>query len=169
MMKLACLPLLSVGILTAAVATEKRLVSYSPPACVATPRHDLLPKVIAPAAGAGPIWLVNGGLSVWPGAGMPVKTVWILDRRVAGALRVTGRLRQGNQSLTFRDGMTGPITSSFVIEAPLAHSMTPGGASAEVMRKFAFVGSYMFYPSPGCWEVDAQLGDERQRFVVKLD
>jgi hypothetical protein len=81
---------------------------------------------------------------------------------------VTGRQLQGNQTPTFSEGMTGPITSSLVIETPLAHSMTPGGASEDVMGKFVFVASYVFYPSPGCWELAAQLGDRHVKVVVAV-
>jgi hypothetical protein len=161
---------LVLAISTVALAPAEGLLRPSAQAtCTASPRRDLLPEVIAPHAGESPVWFVDGGGGVWQGPGMPIKSVWILDRRVAGALRVNGRNLQTNESLTFREGMEGAITSSLVIEAPLAHSMIPGGASAEVMRKFAFVSSYVFYPSPGCWELTAQLGNEQQKFVAKLD
>ena len=38
----------------------------------------------------------------------------------------------------------------------------------EVMRKLAFVASYVFYPSPGCWELEAQLGGRRVKLVVDV-
>ena len=127
--------LLLLGVSAPLVSPAEGLLAHSDqPACVASPRLDLLPEVIAPAAGQSPMWLVDGGGGVWQGPGMPIKSVWILDRRASGPLRVTGRQLPGSQSLTFREGMDGPITSSLVIETPLAHSMTPGGASAEVMR-----------------------------------
>lgn len=136
--------------------------------CAATPRRDWLPKVFAPSAGESPIWFVDGGGGIWHGADFPIKSVWILERSVAGALRVSGRGLQSNEPLRFREGMNGPTTSSLVIETPQAHSMIPGGASAEVMRKLAFVASYVFYPSPECWELEAQLGGRRVKVVVDV-
>jgi hypothetical protein len=150
------------------VSAEAPLPLPALPACAASPRQDWLPKVIAPSAGARPIWFVDGGGGTWQGVDVPVKSAWILDRTATGPLRVTGRQIQNGQTLTFREGMNGPITSSLLIETPLAHSMTPGGASAEVMRELAFVSSYVFYPSPGCWELTAQVGNEQVKIVVDL-
>jgi len=46
--------------------------------------------------------------------------------------------------------------------------MIPGGATREIMSKYAFIGSSVFYPSPGCWELTATLGDEDVRIVRDL-
>lgn len=166
-MRSACISLFLVLSTGAPLPAEGLLQPSNKVACAATPRRDWLPKVIASSAGESPIWFVDGG-GIWHGADFPIKSVWILERSVAGALRVSGRQLQGSGSLTFREGMNGPITSSLLIETPLAHSMTPGGASTEDMRKFAFVASYVFYPGPGCWELDAQLGERRAKIVVAV-
>jgi len=167
-MRSACLSLF-LSACTLALLSADGLPQPSPQvSCAASPRQALLPEVIAPAAGESPIWFVDGGGGQWQGPNVPVKSVWILERKIAGALRVTGRQRESTQSLTFREAMNGPVIGSLVIDTPAEASMTPGGASAEVMRKFAFVASYVFYPSPGCWELDAQLGEQRRKVVVAV-
>jgi hypothetical protein len=47
-------------------------------------------------------------------------------------------------------------------------SMIPGGATAQLMKEYAFIGSVVMYPSPGCWELTATLGDEEVRIVRDL-
>jgi hypothetical protein len=150
------------------VSAEAPLPLPAQPACAASPRQDWLPKVIAPSAGARPIWFVDGGGGTWQGVNVPVKSVWILDRTVTGPLRVVGRQKQSNQAVSFRRGLEAPVTSSLLIEAPFTESMTPGGASVETMRKLAFVSSELLYPSPGCWELTAQVGNEQVKVVVDL-
>lgn len=167
-MRSACISLFLVLSTVAPLPAEGLLQPSNRVACAATPRRDWLPKVIASSAGESPIWFVDGGGGVWHGADFPIKSVWILDRATSGALRVSGRETQKNRAVTFRRVTDGPRTPSLLIEAPFAESMTPGGASVETMRKFAFVSSELFYPSPGCWELDAQLGERRVKVVVEV-
>jgi hypothetical protein len=36
------------------------------------------------------------------------------------------------------------------------------------MRDYAFIPSLVMYPSPGCWELTATIGDEEVRIVRDL-
>ncbi|MDQ3441656.1 MAG: hypothetical protein M3478_15035, partial [Planctomycetota bacterium] len=58
-------------------------------------------------AGLDPVWVVAP--DVWLGESSPVKTAWVLSRRVSGALTVSGRRLDGDGRRTFRRGLTGPI------------------------------------------------------------
>jgi hypothetical protein len=64
--------------------------------------------------------------------------------------------------------METPITDTLVVENPSARSVRPGGASAEVMKSYVFIPSYVFYPSPGCWQLNARLGDNNTRIVLEV-
>lgn len=131
-----------------------------------TTRQDRLPNVIAPMAGEDPIWFVDSSGGQWSG-GAPVKSVWVLTRRQSGALRVTGRERHTGRTVQFRRGLDGALTESLVINDPQAETMIPGGASPEVMSKFAFVSAYLHFPSPGCWEIRSEwAGAQRSVFVL---
>ena len=46
--------------------------------------------------------------------------------------------------------------------------MIPGGATAQLMKDYAFIGSMLMYPSPGCWELTATVGDDEVRIVRNL-
>lgn len=141
------------------------LISVAPP-CVATPMNDRLPGVIAPMAGDGPVWLVQGLNGRW--IGEPIKSVWVVDRKAAGDLTVTGKRLDGTERLNFKAEMAAPISGVLTKAKPIDQSMTPGGAGADVMRQYVFVGSYVIYPAPGCWALDVALGPSRQRIIVSL-
>lgn len=136
--------------------------------CVPTPRRDLLPDVIAPMAGDDPIWFIDGNGGVWEGPDAPVKSVWVVARSVSGPLIASGRQINGTDSLRFRIGMDGPLTNTVRFDDPGAASMIPGGATPELMKRRAFVAAYLFFPTPGCWEIRSQLGTVRRSIVVLL-
>lgn len=136
--------------------------------CTPTPRRDLLPNVIAPMAGEDPIWFIDTTGGVWQGFDLRVKSVWILSRRLSGPLEVTGRLRNGTNTLRFRRGIDELITDRLVITDPARESMIPGGASADVMNKYSFVSSYIHFPAAGCWEIQSRYGGATSTIVVLL-
>ena len=133
--------------------------------CVPTPKLDLLPGVIAPMAGDGPVWVIATGNGGW-GDTLPLKTVWVLARRLSGDLRVSGHRLDGAGTMRFRVGLDGPVTDSLFVKDAVAASMIPGGASAAVMQKYAFVAAYVFFPSPGCWEVNSEWGGTKRSVTV---
>lgn len=138
--------------------------------CAATPKRDLLPNVIAPMTGDAPVWFIETTGGLWQGANTPIKSVWVLSRQHTGQLRASGRLR-GTASagaLRFRRGTDGPLSESLSISNPLAESMIPGGASADVMNKFAFVSSYIYFPTRGCWQITSEWGGVRRSVVIHL-
>lgn len=136
--------------------------------CTATPRQDLLPTVIAPMAGQAPIWFIDSGNGAWAGADAPVKSVWVIQRHSSAALTVTGRQLDGSGSVSFARTIGSPRVSRLGIADPTAESMLPGGASVDVLRAFAFVSSYVFYPNAGCWEITSEIGSRRQSIVVAV-
>ena len=62
-----------------------------PYVCDPTPIEDRLPEVIAAMAGHSPVWLVKGDFGRWSGPGAWVKSGWVLSRKGAGMLQVSGR------------------------------------------------------------------------------
>ena len=132
--------------------------------CQQSPTQDLLPAVVAPMVGARPAWLVDGS-TTWRSS-EPVKTLWVLVR-TSQDVRIRGRRLDGPGALTFRRG-DDPPADILVIADPTRQSVTPGGAPAAIMRDYAFVPSYVFYPSPGCWEFTVRIGDAEVRIVRDL-
>jgi len=119
-------------------------------------------------SGSDPIWFIDTTGAVWQGSDAPVKSVWVLATPSRGGLRVSGRRIDGPGIACFRVGTTGNVTDTLVIKDPIAESMIPGGASADVMKRFAFVSAYLMYPSPGCWEVTSEWGEARRSVIVLL-
>ena len=134
--------------------------------CDESPTTDVLAKVIAPMTGRAPVWMVDGNRGHWGGADFPAKTVWVFAHPVKN-VRIDGRRLDGAGAVTIRTGNDAP-SPVLVIPDPAAWSVTPGGASAETMKQYAFVMSHVFYPSPGCYELTIRIGDRQVRIVREL-
>jgi molybdate transport system substrate-binding protein len=104
--------------------------------CDATYLEDPVPGIIGQVAGTRPVWLDDGlGFGLFSRTTLPVKTLWVLSRDVAGSFRVEGQRLDGPGTTRFQvGGMDTPITDTLVVENPSARSIRPGGASAEVMK-----------------------------------
>jgi hypothetical protein len=151
-------------VLSTIVALAAIVANHGPDGCVATPAVNVL-SVVGPMVGTDPVWIVDGHSR---DIGGPSKTLWVVARTVDGPLRVTGRRLDGAGVLSFQDGYQRPITRELVFENPAKQSVRPGGASAEVMRAYAFLPSYVIYPAAGCWEFTARLGSKEARFTIDL-
>jgi hypothetical protein len=136
--------------------------------CSTTPVEDRLPDLVAPMAGKEPIWLVDGSFGRWAGPEVLVKSVWVLSREVAGDLTVEGRRLDGAGVMRFQDDRTGSRAARLVIPEARERSVQPGGSTPEVLDRYAFVMMYLVYPSAGCWELKARLGEIERRIVVEL-
>jgi hypothetical protein len=141
-----------------------------PYVCDPTPVEDRLPEVIAAMAGHSPVWLVEGDFGRWRGPDEWVKSAWVLSRKGAGTLQVRGRRLDAPGVVTFRPNKDEPPSHVLRIPDPWGSrwSMIPGGASTQIKKDFAFIPSLLLYPSPGCWELTATLGDEEVRIVRDL-
>lgn len=155
----------------ACVAMNARPLVWQQPAqprvasCAPTATETRL-SVVGAMAGSPPVWLVDGSSGHWNKG--PVKTLWVLSRDVAGSLRIEGRRLDGPGFVAFQDGLDGTPTNVLVIPDPSRRSVRPGGASAEVMRSYAFIPMYDIYPSAGCWELTARLDATEVRIVLEL-
>ena len=135
--------------------------------CSESPRENRL-DVVAPMAGTSPVWVVDGAYGKWQGPDKPVKTAWVVARNYPGDLVVTGRRLDGPGHALFKNGAQSPVLEELKI--PNAHraGVVPGGASSNVIREYAFHPSYLIYPSPGCWELVADLGDQKIKIIIRM-
>jgi hypothetical protein len=60
------------------------------------------------------------------------------------------------------------VTNVLVITDPGRTSVIPSGASSAVMRAYSFIPTYVFYPSPGCWEFTIRIGEEEVQIVREM-
>jgi len=131
--------------------------------CDASPMNFKLASV-APAAGSGPVWMVDGSFGCWHD-GQPVKTLWIVDRRYAGSLEVRGEEVSGAGVVNFQSE---EVASSRLLIANASRTgVIPGGASAAEQAGYAFHSSSVLYPHPGCWRLTASLGGRATEIVVR--
>ena len=135
--------------------------------CEATPLEDRMPEIIASMAGKAPVWLVDGSFGMWSGPDSLMKSVWVLSRDVAGDLVVEGRRLDRPEAMRFQAAPAGSPIERVVVADARNHSVTPGGATPEIMERYAFVMMYLVYPSPGCWEINVRLGPFETRIVVE--
>jgi hypothetical protein len=148
--------------LTFVVATALAATTVAPPGCDAAPIEDRLPSVIAPMAGHDPVWIV--GQPRWSDEWD--KSVLVLARKALGPLTARARLVDGSAIAHFRhDDATVDVLS---ISDPARRSVTPGGASADIMRSYAFIMMSVQYPARGCWEFSVTLGPETVRIIRDL-
>jgi hypothetical protein len=141
----------------------------SPYVCDPTPVEDRLPELIAAMAGRSPVWLVDGDFGRWRGPDGWVKSAWVLSRTGAGSLEVRGRRLDAPGVVSFRQNMDEPPADVLRIPDPWGRrAMFPGGASTQIKKDYSFIGSLLMYPSPGCWELTATLGDDEVRIVRDL-
>ena len=98
-----------------------------------------------------------------------MKTLWVVARDVSGDLVVEGQRLDGPGRLTFatRQGSV-PSESLVIAEATTRPGVVPGGAPQEILRRYAFWPSGVYYPSLGCWELTARVGSHEVKIVQNL-
>lgn len=142
-------------------------VQLADTSCPATPKLEIV-SAIAPAAGAYPVWMVDGSYGRWPGSDAAVKTAWILARDNPGDLTVEGRKLDGNGQAQFRLPGSADLSDRLVIANADTQQMMPGGIEPDALHKYSFRSSGVVYPSAGCWELLVHYGKSESRIVVEL-
>ena len=137
--------------------------------CAVSPVENPAPGVIGPITGQYPAWLVDGSSGQWSSPEERVKTLWVFSRNASGRLRITGRRLDGDGTLRFQEGgVEGHPADALEITDPWTRSVRPGGASTDTLRAYAFVPSYVIYPSRGCWALDVELGGGKTRITLEI-
>ena len=157
-----------ISILTVALLISAgRAEQVADTSCPATPKLEIV-SVIAPAAGAYPVWVVDGSYGRWQGSDALIKTAWILARDNPGDLIVVGRKLDGDGRALFRLPGSTDLSDRLVIANADAQQMMPGGIEPDALRKYSFRSSVVVYPSAGCWELLVHYGKSESRIVVEL-
>ncbi len=135
--------------------------------CPATPKLEIV-SAIAPAAGAYPVWVVDGSYGRWRDPDAAVKTAWILARDNPGDLTVEGTRLDGDGRALFRSPGSEDLSDRLVIANADTVWIMPGGMEPDELRKYSFRSSGVVYPSAGCWELLVHYGKSESRIVLKL-
>ena len=157
-----------ISILTVALLiTADGTVQLADPSCPATPKLEIV-SAVAPAAGAYPVWVVDGSFGRWRSPDAAVKTAWILARDNPGDLTVEGRRLNGDGRALFRLPGTTDISDRLVIANADTLQLIPGGIEPDELRKYSFRSSGVVYPSAGCWELLVHYGKSESRIVLEI-
>ena len=132
--------------------------------CLQTPSQPVVDSV-GPGRGQRPAWMVDVARG-WTAATEPVKTLWIVALP-ASRVRITSRRIDGPGIATVqREGR--PATDIVEIDSPQSGSVTPGGATPDVMASYAFFSSQVFYPTSGCCRFDVEVDGTVVQIVREL-
>lgn len=118
---------------------------------------------LGPTMGEFPVWLASRVLPVVPYRNELVRTVWVVDRSVAGDLVLSGRQTDGPTAPEFiREGGSSPTSQLIVTSAPRVGSQTGSPTAA----RYADISVYLSVPQPGCYELTARIGEYSQAYTV---
>ena len=147
------------------VNQDRQPVWPTPPVwCRTSPVGNLRPE-LAPTIGEFPVWLAARPLPVLPWRNDLVRTIWVVDRSVSGDLILGGRQTDGPGFPQFvREGSEGATTRLVIGSAPRIGSTTSSPAAA----KYADIQVYLSAPQPGCYEINARLGEYTQTYTIYL-
>ena len=137
--------ILTVALLLTAATTEQ----IADTNCPATPKLEIV-SAIAPAAGAYPVWVVDGSFGRWRRSGTAVKTAWILARDHPRDRTVSGRRLDGEGRALFASQHGSDLSDQLVIANADTQQMMPGGIGTDELRNYSFRNSGVVYPSAGC-------------------
>lgn len=138
--------------------------------CTPTSKRDRLPGVDL-ITGIDPVWVSTG--DEWSGGGgaLPpggAKTLWIF-RTTREPIQVEGReLHSGARTRFQHGGLEAPVTETMTISDPWRDSVIPGGQTWDLKNHYLFITSYVFYPSPGCYEFIVERERSSHRIVVEV-
>jgi hypothetical protein len=136
--------------------------------CPESPMENPYPGVLSPMIGHHPAWLVDGSNRRWSSAEERIKTLWVLSAKGRGALHITGRRLDGDGEAQFQNGMDATPQRTFDIGDRRRNTVTPGGATPEIMATYAFIPSYVIYPSRGCWQFIVRIGADDTRITIEI-
>ena len=129
--------------------------------------HLVVPAV-RPAFGSSPLWLSARPHLTWRGPRAAVPVIWIRDRSVPGLAVVSGRDRGSGARARF-----GNAGSTLRVREERYQIGWTGVRLRDVatadLRRFVFVPSDVWFPTPGCYEIVASVGLSKSVFVLNVE
>lgn len=127
-------------------------------------RPSRLIPTINPALGQSPMWVVIGsGPIPWKGSNHPVQALWIRDVAVKGPAFLSGTVRAGKAKASFATALYGLPGERFKLDEL---GEKPRLVKEADLRRYSFHRTYVWFPTPGCYEITARVG--RQVSVIYL-
>lgn len=119
---------------------------------------------ITPVIGQSPLWVAAGDKPFkWKGPNNPVKLLWLRDVTAKGPAWITGKARTGTGKASFSRALYGLPTEKLPLDAM---GERIDGIKEADMKRFAFYWVFVFFSTPGCYEITGRIG--RQPAVIYL-
>jgi hypothetical protein len=125
---------------------------------------------VVPVIGQSPMWAATGGKPIdWEGPGTAARVLWLRDVTVKGPAFLSGKL-SGQQA-------TPPVKAAFATSLygareprlTLDHiGVKPNGIKDADLQKYAFNWTFIWFPSPGCYEITGRVGTQQSLIYLKV-
>ncbi len=186
---------LLVSLMSACNGIAERIVPVATPttsptgqssfSCPVSPSQTDLRPDLAALAGESPLWLTIGTgrlrwaelpVSLPPYPGRMDKTIWTLEKRVEGDLRITGKQLDGNGLLLFartakqQVNEKGQILGSLFDEPPADAWVIPSAEQGTDNSPPGFQdhGVLVYYPHPGCYQYTATIAKHTVQIAIEV-
>jgi hypothetical protein len=123
---------------------------------------------VVPVLGQSPMWAATGGQSIdWESPAEPARVLWLRDVAVKGPAFLTAKLF-GKSTSAAKVGFATSLYGSREQRLKLDHMGTkPAGIKDADFQKYAFHWTFVWFPSPGCYEMTGRVGS--QQSVIYLN
>ena len=134
------------------------------PTCAVSASNAERPD-LGPTIGESPIWLASEALPIVPWRNGLFKAVAVVDRSADGELILSGRGTSAEGPVQFlRQGGDRPTDQLHV--PAVAH--VGSTATSPIAARYADVQLFVDAPKPGCYDLQARLGDLQRDFTIEI-
>lgn len=124
---------------------------------------------VVPVIGQSPMWAATGGKPIdWEGPTTPARVLWLRDVAVKGAAFLSGKPSGKESATAAKVGFATSLYGSREQRLKLDHiGVRPTGIKDADLQKYAFHWTFIWFPSPGCYEITGRVGS--QQSVIYLN
>jgi len=125
---------------------------------------------LVPVLGQSPMWAATGGKPIdWEGRGVPSRVLWLRDVGVKGAAFLSGKLSGKESSAAEKVGFATSLYAAREQRIRLDYiGVKPNGIKDADLKKYAFNWTFVWFPSPGCYEITARVGSGQSVIYLKV-
>jgi len=137
-----------------------------------TGKPKVLVPAISPVVGQSPMWATGGSTSAtldWESAEKAVGVMWVRDLAVVGPAVLTGNVQgKTDQRVLFaeRGSTLGVKSPKFALTGL---GLKPSKASLADVQKYGFYQTDVWFPAPGCYEIQARVGKTPSTIYLTVD
>ena len=133
-------------------------------------RTTRLVSNLIPVVGRSPMWAATGGTPIdWEGSSTPARVLWLRDVAVNGAAFLSAKLSGKESTAAAKVGFATSLYGAREPKFKLDHiGVVPKGIKDADLRKYAFNWTFVWFPSPGCYEITARVGSQQSVIYLKV-